>query len=176
MNIKEIPKEGKKLSIKRDNAWFMDMVGEADIDVESLAGDMTAAVTVRQEYTKSVVIEGSAHVDVVLQCVKCLQSFHKTVDTDFSVVLEPFETSPAAHHAIAKHDLDAEFYVHDEFDPETVVFEQIMLGLPLYPLCTPGCKGLCPSCGTNLNEHPEHTCSNNKDAGTFKSQLEKLKL
>ncbi len=176
MNIKEIPKDGKKLSIKKDNAWFMDMVGDSGIDVESIGGDMTAVVTVRQEYTKSVVIEGSAHADVVMRCVKCLQTFQKSVDADFSVVLEPYETSVPAHHAIAKHDLDAEFYVHDEFDPEAVVFEQVMMGLPQYPLCTPGCKGLCPSCGTNLNEHPEHSCTSTRDSSTFKNQLKKIKL
>jgi uncharacterized protein len=29
--------------------------------------------------------------------------------------------------------------------------EQLYLSLPMKPLCQDACKGLCPSCGTNLN-------------------------
>ncbi len=176
MNIREIPKEGKKLSIKKDNAWFMDMVGGSNIDVESLHGDLTSAIDIHMHYEKSVAIEGSVHADVVLRCVKCLQSFHKKIDNNFSVVLEPYDTDGQTKHAIAKTELDAEFYVHDEFDPEAVVFEQIMLSLPLYPFCKPECKGLCTYCGINLNEHPEHKCKNKKEPSSLKSQLAKIKI
>ena len=30
--------------------------------------------------------------------------------------------------------------------------EQFYLALPMKPLCREACKGLCPNCGTNLNE------------------------
>jgi uncharacterized protein len=30
--------------------------------------------------------------------------------------------------------------------------EQFYLALPMKPLCVADCKGLCPSCGTNLNK------------------------
>jgi len=36
-------------------------------------------------------------------------------------------------------------------DLAAVVFEQILLGLPEYPECREGCKGLCPECGAELN-------------------------
>jgi uncharacterized protein len=29
--------------------------------------------------------------------------------------------------------------------------EQFYLSLPMKPLCRADCRGLCPSCGTNLN-------------------------
>jgi uncharacterized protein len=30
--------------------------------------------------------------------------------------------------------------------------EQFYLALPMKPLCQEGCRGLCPQCGTNLNQ------------------------
>jgi uncharacterized protein len=30
-------------------------------------------------------------------------------------------------------------------------------------LCKPDCKGLCPHCGINLNEHPDHVCDYEED-------------
>jgi uncharacterized protein len=32
-----------------------------------------------------------------------------------------------------------------------ILHEQVLLALPMKPLCTVDCKGLCPTCGTNLN-------------------------
>ncbi|MFZ2356635.1 MAG: DUF177 domain-containing protein [Candidatus Omnitrophota bacterium] len=30
--------------------------------------------------------------------------------------------------------------------------EEIILDYPIKPLCKPGCRGICPKCGNNLNE------------------------
>ena len=32
-----------------------------------------------------------------------------------------------------------------------LLWEEFLLALPVKPLCSTGCKGLCPSCGSNLN-------------------------
>ena len=34
---------------------------------------------------------------------------------------------------------------------EEIAVEQLYLNLPLKPICTPSCKGLCAECGTNRN-------------------------
>jgi uncharacterized protein len=34
------------------------------------------------------------------------------------------------------------------------VRSELLVIVPLKPLCGSGCKGLCPSCGANLNEAP----------------------
>jgi uncharacterized protein len=36
-------------------------------------------------------------------------------------------------------------------DLESLLREQIILMMPLKPLCVESCKGLCPQCGANLN-------------------------
>jgi uncharacterized protein len=47
--------------------------------------------------------------------------------------------------------------IHQEsVDLEVVAREAILLDLPLAPLCREECAGLCPTCGTDLNEG---TCS-----------------
>lgn len=38
-----------------------------------------------------------------------------------------------------------------ELDISTDVRDAAMISLPLRPLCDDDCKGLCPSCGVNLN-------------------------
>jgi uncharacterized protein len=42
----------------------------------------------------------------------------------------------------------------DHIDLEPMTREAVVLGLPLAPLCRPDCKGLCPTCGAELNRGP----------------------
>jgi len=39
----------------------------------------------------------------------------------------------------------------------------ITAALDPHPLCRPDCRGLCPVCGVNLNEHPNHVCQEKND-------------
>lgn len=39
---------------------------------------------------------------------------------------------------------------------ETLLRDGFAQNLPVTPLCKPSCKGLCPQCGINLNENPDH--------------------
>lgn len=41
-------------------------------------------------------------------------------------------------------------------DIEALLRDTFVDALPMQPLCRPDCKGLCPQCGEDLNEHPEH--------------------
>jgi uncharacterized protein len=41
-----------------------------------------------------------------------------------------------------------------KIDLEPLLKAAIIADLPLMPLCKPDCRGLCPTCGANLNEGP----------------------
>ena len=41
---------------------------------------------------------------------------------------------------------------NDQLDLYEVCFSEILLALPMKHLCSEDCKGICPSCGKNLNE------------------------
>jgi uncharacterized protein len=56
---------------------------------------------------------------------------------------------------------------------ESRVLSSIVFSLDPHPLCRPDCRGLCPVCGVNLNEHPEHRCEKRNDERlTLKDLLE----
>ncbi|MFO7535180.1 MAG: DUF177 domain-containing protein [Kiritimatiellia bacterium] len=42
--------------------------------------------------------------------------------------------------------------LHEAIDLTENVREDIILAFPNYPVCSSGCRGLCPQCGANLNE------------------------
>ncbi len=49
------------------------------------------------------------------------------------------------------NDLEVLEYVGPEIDLTQVVVDQVVLALPLQPLCSDTCKGLCRRCGYDLN-------------------------
>jgi uncharacterized protein len=54
-------------------------------------------------------------------------------------------------HELKVDELDMGFYSGDEMDLSDLVKEQIILNLPMKPLCNNSCKGICLQCGADLN-------------------------
>jgi len=92
-------------------------------------------------------IEGS----VKLPCRLCLEEVDAEVDEDVHLLL-------AANGADEADDPDVFLYDPNErmLDLRPAVRENWLLSAPAYVQCREDCKGLCPTCGTNLNES---TCS-----------------
>ena len=93
---------------------------------------------------------GRALADVVGECGRCLDRFPFTLDVPFSFVLVPLSQQPVGRDLEAD-DVNLSFYQGREVDLSPLVRDQVILALPMQPLCKPECRGLCPSCGANLN-------------------------
>ncbi len=79
---------------------------------------------------------------VPLMCSRCLETFPWDVQMAFA--WKVLKTSA---------DEDASVLVAPEgkIGLEDLATEQLYLNLPLKPICSSKCQGLCPSCGTNRN-------------------------
>ena len=96
----------------------------------------------------------SGHVTAtaMVPCSRCLESYALPVDrsVDVSYVLGRPDSGDEVQ--ISREDLDVSFLRPDRtLDLREVVAEQIYLELPMKPLCSDACRGLCPGCGANLN-------------------------
>jgi uncharacterized protein len=81
---------------------------------------------------------------VALECRRCLRDTTAAVHDEVHLVF-----------AEAGDPDDPDVYSIDpaapELDLRPAVREQWVLDAPAYALCRPDCKGLCPTCGTDLN-------------------------
>jgi uncharacterized protein len=72
--------------------------------------------------------------------------------TDFDLRYVPrTENVGEGEREVEEDDLATAFYDDDQIDLGHLIMEQFQLALPMKALCKEACKGLCPSCGTNLN-------------------------
>ena len=100
-----------------------------------------------------VIVKGRAASGVALTCSRCLKEYSYPVKVNFDVEYVPFsELSEEGEHELARNELDISFYRNDEIDIGDLVREQILLAIPMKPLCELDCRGICFRCGKNLNE------------------------
>src|SRR5262245_57519305 len=86
-------------------------------------------------------------------CSRCLEPFRQDVDAAFDVRYLPHsENTGRDEREVEEDDLSDAFYRDDQIDLRQLMEEQFYLALPMKPLCREDCKGLCPNCGTDLNE------------------------
>jgi uncharacterized protein len=110
------------------------------VDSSVPAGSPVVVDVVLEWVSEGILVTGTVSAPWAGVCRRCLGP----VGGDLHVeVRELFETEPR----------EGESYRlgHDQLDLEPLVREALALALPLVPLCGPECRGLCPTCGADLN-------------------------
>jgi len=118
---------------------------------------MASPVRVAASYYRAgldVYLSGTLGGAVTGVCGRCAEEFGFSIDTPMRLVLSPRAAETSKDGALAADDLALSFYEGKEIDLAPLVHEQILLALPTRPLCAENCRGLCPSCGRNLNLEP----------------------
>jgi uncharacterized protein len=142
--ISDIPKEG------------------LDVDIQETiqSGTFSAPVKARLRIEKvdaEIVVKGDMTAEITLQCSRCLNEFSRTTSVPVDVVYHPVEELKGKdYREITSEELDSDFYSGEELDLLELLKEQVVLNIPMKPLCTDACKGICPECGADLNIE---TCS-----------------
>lgn len=99
--------------------------------------------------SEGVLVTGTATAPVTGECARCLDPLATSVETGFQELYAYGPDSGEEEDGLA---LDG-----DLLDLEPVLRDAVVLALPLSPLCTDDCPGLCVQCGARLAEAgPEH--------------------
>jgi uncharacterized protein len=95
--------------------------------------------------TDGVIARGRARATVDLTCTRCLTEWSEGLDVPIEAV-----------YRVHPDDADDELPIESGgwIDVEPVVHDEVALAIPNRPLCRPDCRGLCPTCGTDLNTEP----------------------
>ncbi len=108
-------------------------------------------VTVRLEAQQAghdVVVRGELTGIVALACRRCLAPVTAPVNEELALVYRPglsrVEAEAEEVYALPERG--------EELDLSDAVREHLVLAVPQYGMCSEECRGLCPHCGTNLNQ------------------------
>lgn len=96
---------------------------------------------------------GTVSTVLELGCSRCLESYRLPLSVTFDLVYLPQHANVGEGETeVGDEDLGTAYYRDETIDLGGLMREQFYLALPMKPLCGDTCRGLCPSCGANLNE------------------------
>jgi uncharacterized protein len=105
-----------------------------------------------QQSGHDVLVRGTMNGEAELACRRCLVAVSTPIDEEVALLFREGVSLAEAE--------DAEIYPlpakGNELDLIPALREHLMLAVPEFAICSDTCKGLCPTCGANLNET---TCS-----------------
>jgi uncharacterized protein len=90
---------------------------------------------------------------VRLDCSRCLEPFEREIREEFllNIVAEAVEYGGPGDTELDEGDATLFYASEGRADLCAIAAEQILLSLPLKPVCRPSCAGLCPTCGVDRN-------------------------
>lgn len=157
--LKEILEEG---------CDFTKEIGASEIGIEDndcrLKGNLELSLHLQLfRNDGAVAVEGSVSGTVVYQCVRCLVDFDQSFELPFSGIFQEKETWQSHRDDVdgvgekeEKLDgfdsVDSYPLVEGRVDVGNLIREQIVLMVPMNPVCHDHCLGLCPVCGQDRNQ------------------------
>ena len=93
-------------------------------------------------YNDKAFVTGLVEFGIVGQCSRCLKPAERSVKIEFD---EEFRPAPSMDEEVNE-------YVNDRIDLNALIAQLILTNLPYTIYCKDDCKGLCPTCGQDLNE------------------------
>lgn len=139
-------------------------------------GPVHGDITVAREYDH-LRVSGRISTKAELVCSRCIAMYETVIGSTFTIIYRKatsLEINQEEETELSDQDLISATYTGNEIDLTHEIEEQVAMEIPLKPLCSENCKGLCPVCGIDLN----HTvCNCSKEPASFKfSALKDFKV
>ncbi len=139
---------------------FEEIQVSEDLDLRHFHGNVNFSRT-----PQGLLLQGKFQADMTLECVRCLEPYEHTLRWEMTE-LYTFRRKAKENDLILPED--------GYINIQSLLREYILLEIPINPVCSPECKGLCPVCGANLNitQCNHHLQTEDSPFAALKSLLE----
>lgn len=149
VDINELRERGEPLLVEAD---FTESQLRITNETASLARPAHARLKVSLNGER-VRVAGHVTAELKMACSRCLKPVGFGVDKDVDLEYWPDpKVEKEEEISLSYDELSIGFYRDDQLDLSGVISEQIVLEIPMKPVCDEACQGLCPQCGADLNE------------------------
>lgn len=162
---REVP--GEDLSRILAAADLMEPAPSLSLDLRLYAVDQT------------VVVQGKLHGRFTVACGRCLGPCPIRVDEpDLCLTFLPPEMRPDTEEELelSADDLDTAYHDGEVVDLSPAIRDQLLLAIPITPVCSEGCLGLCGQCGADLNRNPCSCVAEETPQSHWVTALSKVKI
>ena len=151
LRIDDITAESRSLSFAEPEQEINRALSTGPVHEYRLVAPVGVALAYYRAGTE-LFLEGTIEASAVADCARCAEEFTTSATRPFRYVLAPKAIAGDDDFDARVEDLEFALYEGDHVDLAPLVREQVLLALVERPLCAEDCRGLCPSCGANLNQ------------------------
>jgi len=150
-HVSEITDKEKHFTSEEIASSFASLVEAEKAGFCHFVAPLSVDLSLKREFDH-IRVKGSVDTMVQQTCSRCLTIHTTDILCKFTLI---FTRSMPDYQdeevELSEEDLVSVVYSNDEIDVTDQIVEQVLLELPVKPLCSETCKGLCFTCGTNLN-------------------------
>lgn len=153
LRVEELKQKAREISFSEGVAEFAPLLQAEQSGDCTFVSPVTGTLAADWEFDHARVT-GSVSARVRLSCARCLADFERDVAAAFVVYYTEAVSGaePDDEIELAEHDLLSASYLGDEIHVNQEISEQLLMALPVKPLCDDRCQGLCQGCGRDLNK------------------------
>ena len=112
-----------------------------------IMGKTPVSLEIRNKGNRKLQIAGKMSFEAVIPCSRCLEDVSVRIDMDFE---KSVDMKLSASEKI--EELDEQNFIDGyNLDVDKLVYGEILINWPTKVLCKADCKGICSTCGVNLN-------------------------
>lgn len=108
-------------------------------DPRIIADSQVSVALTLEALTDGIVVHGTLGAQWSFECRRCLKALSGRAEVEVQELYQAVITDP-----------DAYLITGEQLDLLEMARENVLLAVPLAPLCRADCPGLCPQCGTDL--------------------------
>lgn len=157
LNTYELPRRAGEMK-----EYELDIVLAEKFGVELIAvpaGELIEVDARLESVTEGILLSADVYAIAKGECIRCLDPVEIVVERK---IQELYNYEPSAERGKKKRvesvdelDIEDELMMEgDIMDLESPIRDAVVLSLPINPLCSPDCLGLCPECGGKWADLP----------------------
>jgi uncharacterized protein len=143
INVGNLPRAGSEIEF---------ILKEEDVSIHEVIGDTHLSLEICKS-GNSYDVRGSLEYELSLICSRCLKEFRQHEGCNFELEFKEKKES-VVNGRFRRENIEAGneyLVVNNCIDLGPFLNDEIILSLPIKPLCREECLGLCPVCGIDLN-------------------------
>ncbi|MEJ6607809.1 MAG: YceD family protein [Candidatus Planktophila sp.] len=170
-NTHELPRRAGELKEYQLDLQILEPVGIALIAVP--AGDLIEVDMRLESVTEGILLSADVYAIAKGECIRCLDPIEVVIERKIQelYLYEPTAEKSGKRGRKARPEEEIDLDGDDELwlegnnlDLEAPLRDAIVLDLPVNPLCSSDCLGLCPDCGEKWEKLPDEHAHQGVDA------------
>jgi uncharacterized protein len=156
IRIDDISEGGLTINATTDDDEWLKIVVTEVIGKQRLLEDDSARLNLQLFRTeKNVTLIGGIILKFHPACDRCAVVFQKQQQVPIHLLMSPvYINKNGKKDDSSTEDEDVSFYTNDEINIADITKEHLILAQEMVNVCNEECKGLCQTCGKNLNKGP----------------------